>query len=203
MRKIVLRGILFFTCLLIVGVFSVSAQQGSAPSTPPASQMSLKTSAFTDGGYIPAKYGCDIPQAQGTPMVSPPLQWSNAPKTTVSFVLIMHDMGANPQRVLDETHLDVTHWLVYNIPATATSVPEGVTVGAAVGDGGLQGANVHDVNGYQAPCPRGGMPHYYAFDLYALDAKLPLPAGAARTDLLKAMDGHIVAKSSYVGLFNH
>jgi phosphatidylethanolamine-binding protein (PEBP) family uncharacterized protein len=76
-------------------------------------------------------------------------------------------------------------------------------VGDAIGDGGVQGANVHGVNGYQAPCPRGVGPHYYVFDLYALDAKLKLPAGAARTDLLNAMENHIIAKSTYTGMFNH
>jgi Raf kinase inhibitor-like YbhB/YbcL family protein len=135
-------------------------------------------------------------------MISPPLEWTNAPKGTVKFALIMHDMGADPHRVLDPARLDVTHWLIYDMPATATSIPEGVAVGVTV-DGGLQGANVHDVNGYQAPCPRGGMPHYYVFDLYALDASLKLPAGASRPDLLKAMDGHIIAKASYTGIYNH
>jgi Raf kinase inhibitor-like YbhB/YbcL family protein len=191
---------LFF---LTVCVCNVIAQKGSASATLPSPPLMLKTSAFSNGGYIPAKYGCDVPQAQGTPMISPPLEWANTPKGTISFALIMHDMGPNPQRIVDVMHLDVTHWLVYNVPATVTSLPEGIAPDAGVGDGGLQGANVHDVNGYQAPCPRGVGPHYYAFDLYALDAKLKLPAGAARTELLKAMDDHIIGKSSYTGLFNH
>ena len=89
--------------------------------------------------------------------------------------------------------LDVTHWVVFDIPATVDSLPEGVPADAAV-QGGVQGANVHDVNGYQAPCPRG-VGHYYVFDLYALDAKVNLRSGASRTDLLKAMQGHIIAQT--------
>lgn len=176
--------------------------QEKQPATPPKDALMLKTSAFKDKEYIPAKYGCDIPQAQGTPMISPPLEWSNASKGTVTFALIMHDMGPDPKRVLDPNKLDVTHWVVFDIPATVNSLPEGISPDAAV-EGGIQGANVHDVNGYQAPCPRGVGPHYYVFDLYALDAKLNLRPGASRTDLLKAMEGHIVAQATYTGLYNH
>lgn len=171
------------------------AQQGGPPPGPP---LSLKISGFTDGGDVPAKYGCDV--AQGAPMVSPDISWSNVPKAAVSLVLIMHDTDANPQKGIT----DVTHWTVYNIPATATSLPEGVKPDSAVADGGMQGKNIRGVNGYQAPCPpKGGPPHHYVFELYALDGKLDLPAGAPRADILKAMDGHIIGKSSYVGLFRH
>jgi Raf kinase inhibitor-like YbhB/YbcL family protein len=111
----------------------------------------------------------------------------------------MHDLDGNPMKSI----IDVTHWTVYNILATATSLPEGVAVDAAAG-GGAQGKNIRGVNGYQAPCPpKGGPGHHYVFELYALDTKLDLQAGAARADLLKAMDGHIIGKSSYVGIFHH
>jgi len=178
------------------------AQEKQPTITSSKNTLMLKTSAFEDREYIPAKYGCDIPQAQGTPMISPPLEWSNAPKGTVTFALIMHDMGPDPKRVLDPNKLDVTHWLVFDIPATVSSLPEGIHADTAV-EGGVQGANVHDVNGYQAPCPRGVGPHYYVFDLYALDAQLNLPAGVSRVDLLKAMQGHVIAQSMYIGLYNH
>jgi hypothetical protein len=112
----------------------------------------------------------------------------------------MHDLDGAPQKGI----VDITHWTVYNIPATANSIAEGVAVDAPVDDGGMQGKNVRGVNGYQAPCPpKGGNAHHYVFELYALDTKLDLPAGAARADLIKAIDGHIVGKSSYVGLFHH
>src|SRR5256885_15207939 len=75
-------------------------KRASPPATPPAPPLSLKTAAFNDGGDIPAKYGCDV--AQGAPMVSPALQWTNTPKGAVSLVLIMHDTDANPQKgILD------------------------------------------------------------------------------------------------------
>jgi Raf kinase inhibitor-like YbhB/YbcL family protein len=193
MRKSLVGGI--GLAVLFVAASAGIAQQGGAPPAPP---LSLKTAAFTDGGDIPLKYGCDV--AQGAPMISQELDWTNTPKGAVSFVLIMHDTDANPQKGI----LDVTHWTVFNIAGGATSIPEGVAPDSAVGDGGMQGKNIRGANGYQAPCPpKGGPPHHYVFELYALDSKLDLPAGAPRVDLLKAMDGHIIGKSSYIGKFHH
>lgn len=194
MRKAVFSlGILGLA--LAAGTSLSNAQQGGGPPAPP---LSLKIAGFSDGGDVPAKYGCDV--AQGAPMISPELTWTNVPKAAVSLVLIMHDTDANPQKGIT----DVTHWTVYNIPATAASIPEGAKPDTSVDDGGMQGKNIRGVNGYQAPCPpKGGPPHHYVFELYALDTKLDLSAGAARADILKAMDGHIIGKSSYVGLFHH
>jgi Raf kinase inhibitor-like YbhB/YbcL family protein len=174
---------------------TVAQQAGGAPPAPP---LSLKTSAFSDGGDIPLKYGCDV--AQGAPMISPDFTWTNTPAGTVSFVLIMHDTDANPAKGI----MDVTHWTAFNISGSATSLPEGIKMDGPVGDGGMQGQNIRKANGYQAPCPpKGGPAHHYVFELYALDTKLDLPAGAPRADLLKAMDGHIIGKSSYIGKFHH
>ena len=180
-------------------LFAVAASAGSAAAQGNAAPpLSLKTSAYSDGGVVPLKYGCDV--AQGAPMINPQLDWTNTPAGTQSFVLIMHDLDANPQKGIT----DVTHWTVYNIPGSATSIPEGVAVGAPVDGSGMQGKNIRGVNGYQGPCPpKGGPAHHYVFELYALDTTLDLPAGAPRADILKAMDGHIIGKSSYVGLFHH
>jgi Raf kinase inhibitor-like YbhB/YbcL family protein len=113
------------------------------------------------------------------------------------MVLIVRDLDAHPM----QGTLDVTHWTVYNIPAAANSIVENVAVGAVVNRAGLQGKNVRGVDGYQGPCPPPGASHHYAFDLYALDVKLRLAAGATRSDLLNAMEGHIVGKSTYIGIF--
>src|SRR5436309_1102820 len=126
--KIGLTVQLIFTgfCLALCSGNS-SAQTDRTPQKQ-AGAFVLKSAAFQDDAYIPAKYGCDIPQAQGTPMSSPPLEWVNAPKNTGSFALIMHDIGADPKRVIDENRLDVTHWVVYGIPARTTSLAEGIAV---------------------------------------------------------------------------
>jgi Raf kinase inhibitor-like YbhB/YbcL family protein len=178
--------------LVAAGAAVAAAQTGAPPPTP----LILTTSGYPDGGVIPAKYGCDV----APPVVTPPLEWKNTPAGTVSFVLIMHDLDGAPMKGV----LDVTHWTVFNIPGTATSLPEGVPPGGPVAGEGLQGKNVRGVNGYQPPCPpKGGPGHHYVLELYALDTKLDLPAGAARADILKAIEGHIIGKSSYVGKFSH
>lgn len=198
MRKSASLSLGLFGLIVAGGAGLAVGRQGGAPATPPPPPLSLKTSAFSDGGDVPSKYGCDV--AQGAPMVSPALTWTNVPKAAVTLTLIMHDTDANPQKGI----LDVTHWTVFNIPASASSLAEGIAPDTAVGDGGMQGKNIRGVNGYQAPCPpKGGPAHHYVFELYALDTKLDLPAGTPRADILKAMDGHIVGKSSYVGLFHH
>ena len=82
----------------ILLMLSVTGLSGQDKNNANSQTLVLKSSAFANDTYIPAKYGCDIPQAQGTPMVSPPLEWANAPTNTASFALIMHDIGADPKR---------------------------------------------------------------------------------------------------------
>lgn len=185
-----------FACLLAVlalvvvaGTASVAAQQQAAP---PPSKFQLKSSAYTEGSMIPTQYSCADPNA-----ASPALSWMNAPAAAVSFAVIMHDTDAAPMKGT----MDVTHWIFWGIPATSTSVPAGVKPDT-MPSGIEQGKNIRGVNGYQPPCPPpGATPHHYIFEIYALDTKLDLPAGSARADLLKAMDGHVIGKATYVGLF--
>jgi len=187
-----------FACLLAVlafvvvaGAASVAAQQPAAP-PPPPSKFQLKSSAYTEGSMIPTQYSCADPNA-----ASPALSWSNAPAAAASFAIVMHDTDAAPMKGV----MDVTHWIFWNIPATSTSVAAGVKPDSSP-DGIVQGSNVRKVNGFQPPCPPpGATPHHYIFEIYALDAKVDLPVGSARADLLKAMDGHVIGKATYVGLF--
>jgi Raf kinase inhibitor-like YbhB/YbcL family protein len=148
--------------------------------------------AFGDGGMIPAKYGC----ANGkNANVSPEIQFSGAPAGTQSFALILHDpdvaIGAD----------DVLHWAIFNIPGTATSLPEGVPAKAKLDDGADQINNIGGSIGYFNPCPPPPTTHHYLFEMYALDTKLE-PAPSSRADLMKAMTGHIRAKGIYFGLFH-
>jgi Raf kinase inhibitor-like YbhB/YbcL family protein len=180
--------------LLMLGVGNVAAQQASAPQAPapPPSKFKLMSSAYTEGSMIPTQYSCADPNA-----TSPALQWSNPPAAAVSFAVIMHDTDAAPAKGT----MDVTHWIFWGVPASSTSVAAGIKPDSSP-DGIVQGVNIRKVNGYQPPCPPpGATPHHYIFEIYALDTKLDLPAGSARADLLKAMDGHVVGKAAYFGLF--
>src|SRR5215210_8604376 len=98
--------------------------RGRGPQTPP---LLMTTTAFEDGGVIPAKY-------VGAMGVSPELKWSQVPMGTQSFVLLMHD----PEPALNKGLMDVTHWLVWNIPATSTGLPEGVMASPEMPDGTRQ-----------------------------------------------------------------
>ena len=187
MRRILVSAA---TLLLLLSAASVAwSQQQQAQ---PPSKFKLMTPAYAEGSQIPAQYSCSDPNAS-----SPALQWNSPPTATASFAVILHDTDAAPAKGV----MDVTHWIFWNIPATSTSVTANVKPDSSP-DGIVQGKNVRNVNGYQPPCPPpGATPHHYIFELYALDSKLDLQAGATRADLLKAMDGHVIGKATYVGLF--
>ena len=159
--------------------------------------MTLSSTAFPDGGVIPVKY------AQPGEEVSPPLAWSGAPDSTQSFVLIVHDPDAAIGDGLD----DVLHWMVWDIPGTATSLPEGVPQGPQLADGTRQ----ISVSGpyYRGPAaPATGPVHHYVFELYALDTRLNVPptdynapVAQRRAAVVAAMAGHVRGKAAMVGLF--
>jgi Raf kinase inhibitor-like YbhB/YbcL family protein len=196
MRENAKRLLILVASMLVLVAGIVAVQQSwaqQAPATPPPpSKFKLMSSAYTEGSMIPTQYSCADPNA-----TSPALSWSNPPAAAVSFAMVMHDTDAAPQKGT----MDVTHWIFWNIPASTTSVQGGVKPDSSP-DGIVQGQNIRKVNGYQPPCPPpGATPHHYIFEIYALDTKLDLAAGSPRADLLKAMDGHVVGKATYVGLF--
>ena len=146
----------------------------------------MTTDAFPDGGIVPQKYA-------GRGGVQPGFKFSGAPEGTMSYAIIFHDIDVS----LKGSTGDVLHWIVWNIPASAGGIPEGsVPAGAVVGRG------ITGQNAYFGPgAPAGPRYHHYVFELYALNANLDLPPTAGREELLKAMEGKIVAKSAYVGRF--
>jgi len=158
----------------------------------------MTTTAFEDGGVIPDKYT----QAGGPMSPSPELKWSQVPMGTQSFVLLMHD----PEPVLNKgSKMDITHWLIWNIPGTATGLPEGVPADTRP-DGSRQ-VSLRS-NGYMGPGAPPGPYHHYTFELYALDIKLDVPQGTpqqaadTRNAVINAMDGHVLGKAVLVGRFH-
>jgi hypothetical protein len=146
----------------------------------------MTTDAFPDGGIVPQKYA-------GRGGVQPGFKFSGAPESTVSYAIIFHDLDVS----LKSTTGDVLHWIVWNIPASAAGIPEG-----SLPAGAVQGANITGQNAYFGPgAPAGPRYHHYVFELYALNATLDLPATSGRDELLKAMEGKIVAKAAYVGRY--
>jgi Raf kinase inhibitor-like YbhB/YbcL family protein len=174
-----------------------AAGRGGAPPPPPFRIMSP---ALVDGSMLPQQFSC----AAGPEAVSPPLQWTSAPRGTRSFALIVHDTEPRPQKKLD----DILHWMVWNIPAPATGFPQGVPSNTADLPDGSHQTNGNPgqggITGYRPPCPPQNvpLPHHYVFDIFALDTKVDLPETATRADLMKVMDGHILGHDSLVVPFN-
>ena len=176
--------------LVTLGLTSITLHGQRGPALP---GLTLTTTAFPDGGEIPPRYT----QADPKP-VSPKLDWINVPAGTVTFALIMHDPEANIQK-----KDDALHWLAINIPGTSKGLPEGVAADPQLADGTVQPKNVTGKVGYLGPgAPPAGPQHHYTWTLYALDAKLELGPDATRPDVLKAMEGHILARGVLVGRFH-
>ena len=173
-------------------LLAASAAMADPPPAPPP--MSLTSSSFADGGIIPDKYSW----ASSVAPVSPALAWQNAPAGTASFALIVHD----PNVSRNKTSEDYLHWMVFNIPATVHDFAEAVPNSAQLPDGAIQGKATNGKPGYLGLGARGNVYHHYVFELFALDTKLDLGPDATREELLKAMDGHILAKAVDEGRFH-
>jgi Raf kinase inhibitor-like YbhB/YbcL family protein len=157
--------------------------------------LTLTTSAFDDGGIIPSKYTAAAPGAPFSPL----LTWTNVPAGAASFTLLLHD----PDTSVNKTTTEILHWMVFNIPATARELFEGVPAQMQLPGGAVQGRNYSGKVGYigmGAPAP--GPYHHYTFELFALDTKLSLGPSATEAEVLTAMDGHVLAKGVLVGRFH-
>jgi hypothetical protein len=156
--------------------------------------LTLTTPAFEDGGVIPNKY------TQASPMpVSPELDWTNVPAGTQSFILLLHD----PDVAMGKKTDDVTHWMAFNIPGTATKLTEGQSAEPKLPDGMVQITNTGRKVGFMGPgAPAAGPYHHYTFELMALDTKLELGPEATRDQVIAAAEGHILGKGILVGRFH-
>jgi Raf kinase inhibitor-like YbhB/YbcL family protein len=196
---------LFFVSTGIVsGAFLLSAQDAGRGGQPkggaaPAA-MTLTIPGFPDGGQIPVKFSQAAPGVAVGEGTSPAMSWANVPAGTQSFFLNMHDMDLARNKTTD----DQAHWVLWNIPATATGLPEGVPKGSQLPDGSYQISATGPM--YRGPGAGANGPfHHYVFELYALDIKLDVKPSAdafeTRANVIKAIQGHILAKAVYGGLF--
>jgi Raf kinase inhibitor-like YbhB/YbcL family protein len=197
--RLCLVSIATFLIAMPIGAQDRGGQRGNAPAaTGPAMTMTIP--AFPDGGQIPVKFSQAAEGAAPGEGTSPAITWANPPAGTQSFVLNMHDMDVARNRTTD----DQAHWVVWNIPATATGLPEAVPKGSQLADGSYQISATGPV--YRGPgAGATGPRHHYMFELFALDTKLDVqPAADAfetRANVMKAMQGHVLGKAVYGGLF--
>lgn len=140
--------------------------------------LKIKCTAFADGNYFPVKYTC------AGQNINPGLAIDNLPKNTVSLALIMDDV--------DSPNGEFDHWIMWNIPPVK-KIGENTAPG-------VQGRNSNKQNKYYGPCPPNGV-HTYNFKVYALDTKLQLSDTCGKKDLIKAMEGHVLASGITKGLF--
>ena len=149
--------------------------------------MKITSSAFTHQGKIPQQFTCEGQD------ISPDLSWSDAPKETKSFALILHDPDAPRPN-------GFVHWVLYNIPASVAHVNQDVSKNASVPELGLQGRNDAGKTAYMGPCPPSGS-HRYFFRLYALRDKLDLGPRATYNEVIAAMEGKIIEQAELMGIY--
>jgi len=162
--------------------------------------MTLTIPGFADGGQIPVKFSQAAPGVAPGEGTSPAMSWANVPAGTQSFFLHMHDLDLARNKTTD----DQAHWVLWNLPATLTGLPEGVPKGSQLPDGSFQISATGPM--YRGPGAAANGPlHHYVFELYALDTKLDVkPSSDAfetRANVMKAIQGHIIGKAVYGGLF--
>ncbi len=149
--------------------------------------LKLESASFPNGEAIPVKHTCDGED------LSPPLSWSAAPEGTKGFALICDDP--------DAPIMTWVHWIVYSLPAERRSLPEDVKRVRQLSDGTRQGMNSWKRIGYGGPCPPRNSTHRYFFRLYALGREMDLGPGAAKKELLRAMEGAVLAQAELMGTY--
>lgn len=198
MRNTTGLAVSIIAAVLTVGVAAQErGQRGGAPAGPP---LTLAIAAFPDGSDIPVKFSQAAPGAAPGEGTSPAISWANVPPGTQSFVLNMHDEDVARNKTTD----DQAHWIVWPIPASVTSLSEGQPKGAKLPNGAYQISATGLV--YRGPgAGANGPKHHYMFEIYALDTTISVePTGDAfetRANVFKAMQGHVIGKAVYGGLF--
>ena len=149
--------------------------------------MRLTSSSFEDGGAIPSVFTCD---GQG---ISPEFDWTDAPRETKSFALIIHDPDA-------PTPNGFTHWVLFNIPSHIRHIGANQPQTQKIEGLGIQGKNDAGKIGYVGPCPPSGT-HRYFVRLFALRTELGLGPGAVRDELEEAIEGHSIEEAELMGTY--
>lgn len=185
--KVSAAAIFLLGALCLIGMKAVHGGEtnGGTPMT-----LQLTSQAFSANGEIPPLYTCDGDDT------SPPLSWSGLPPGTRSLALIVDDPDAPDPKAPKMTWV---HWVLYNIPAGVSGLPENAGKGGLPA-GTLEGLNNWKRTGYGGPCPPIGR-HRYFHKLYALDRVLPDLGRPSKEELLRAMEGHLLGQAELIGTY--
>ena len=217
MRKLIVAVAAAFAPILVMAQTPAPAAPAPGAQAPAAaggqragggggrSQFSVTSPTWVDGAEVQLRHA-----GRGGDNKSPALEFKwlgpggvagTAPATLASYAVIFHDLDV----VVSRGPTDNLHWTLFNVPATATGLPEGIEPGDTLPDGSIQGPGFQRARGqtagYFGPAPPNGPFHHYVFEVYALDIKLPLTPTATRDELMKAMEGHVIGKSVLSGRF--
>ncbi len=171
----------WMTALLIGSLLMWTSVAGAQ-----VARIAVSSTAFAPGGAIPGQYTCAGRD------ISPPLSWSGVPAEAKSLVVAVVDPDAATGAFI--------HWLVFNLPPTTTSLPEGVPVDGALPGGAVQGRNDFGHVGYEGPCPPPGKLHHYHFRVLALSSRLALSNDADGHKVQAALRGKVIAAGDVTGV---
>ena len=183
--KLQILALTIIPVIFLSGVVTLS-QEGKEKRGGKKMSITITSSAFDDGEMIPVQYTCDGED------ISPPLQWEGVPEAAKSLALICDDPDAPGKTWV--------HWVLFNLPADTSSLQENFPSDATLENGIVQGITDFGDHGYGGPCPPGGTHRYY-FKLYALDTTLELDSTAQKTEVLDAMEAHVLAEGQLMGRY--
>jgi len=152
-----------------------------------AADLTLMSPAFKDKSPFPTLYTCNGKN------ISPPLVWSNVPPKTQAFALVF----TSPDWSAGSVYL----WVLYNIPADVTSLPQGAN--RALPEGIEVGINYYETSGYNGPCPPDNRTHRFVFTIYALDSAISVPFNADPDDIMNQINNHTIQQASLTAFFQH
>jgi len=170
------------TLIIVIIMSAINSMQSQETKI---KSMLIASDAFADGENIPEDYACFSCRGKN---FSPPLSWEKI-DNAVSYALICEDP--------DVPNGPYIHWIVFNLPGTVTSLPANANIAAI---GGMQGTNTQGDASYTGPCPPRKIHRYY-FTVWALDSKLDLDSSVTVTPFKKALEGHVIAKGTFMGRF--
>jgi len=180
--------ILLLVALLLAAPFLAGCRH-TEPAIAVASgaAITLSSTSLKDG-RVPKEFTCDGEDK------SPPLTWQAPPNGTRALALTLTDPDA-PGGAF-------THWVLYNLPANNGELSAGLPKQAELADGSRQGRTDFGKVGYGGPCPPPSKPHRYVFTIYALDRTLDVPAGATRSQVESAIQGHVLARGELTARYS-